>query len=379
MSVVEAETGTWLWTGDAAFARMQAAIEAAQSSVRLEVYACAACPLAERFRDALAAAARRGVRVQVLLDAFGSLRLSASFWAPLEEAGGHFRWFNPLGLRRGMFRDHRKLLVCDGAVAFVGGYNLLTEAEGDGVLRGWRDVGLALGGPRVGELAASFDTMFERADFEHPPFTRLRRTGLRAALGEPPCTVLLSGPGRGRNAFQRALLADLARARHVRLVAAYFLPTGRLLRALTRVARRGGRVELVLPGQSDVPLMRLAGQAFYERLLRSGVALYEYQPRVLHTKLIVVDDACYVGSSNLDARSLRINYELMVRLTRAEVVAEGARVFEDHRAHSQRVDRADWRQARSFWRKLTERWACLFLGRLDPLLMRVQLRRLRRR
>ena len=169
------------------------------------------------------------------------------------------------------------------------------------------------------------------------------------------------------------MLADLARARHVRIIAAYFFPTGRLRRALTRAVRRGGTAQLILPAKSDVPLSRLATRSLYERLLRAGVEIYEYQPQILHTKLVLVDDVCYAGSANLDARSLRINYELMVRLNHALLVENAGAIFEDHLLHSSQIDRRSWRASRGFWAKLKERWACFILARLDLAVMRHQL------
>ncbi len=366
----------WLRTGDDAFAAMLADIAAARRTVQFETYTLAYSPVGERFLAALTEAARRGVQVRVLVDAFGSFNLPDSFWDPLRRAGGDCRWFNPLTLRRLTFRDHRKLLVCDDAVAFVGGFNIAAEYEGDGVVRGWRDVGLRLTGPLVGSLAASFDELFERHDFEHPPFTRLRPATTRRSLVCADGEVLLNGPGRGPNAFKRALLRDLEAARDVQIVAAYFLPIGRLRRALARTARRGARLELVLAGKSDVWLSQLATRALYRRLLIAGAAIHEYQPQVLHSKLIVVDGAVYVGSANLDPRSLHINYELMLRLTQPAVVAEARDIVADHRRHSRRIELAGWQASRTAWARFKGRWACFLLGRLDRLVMFRQLREL---
>src|ERR1041385_2169109 len=130
----------WLRTGEEALAAMLDAIRAAQKQVRLEVYTFAASPLGGQFLDALVQARQRGARVQVMLDAIGSLSLPESFWEPLTCIGGEFRWFNPLKLGRLIYRDHRKLLVCDDGVAVIGGCNIAPEYQGDGVTGGWRDV-----------------------------------------------------------------------------------------------------------------------------------------------------------------------------------------------------------------------------------------------
>src|SRR5258708_10128250 len=134
-------TFRWLRTGEAALAAMLSAIQASQESVRLETYLFHAGPLAERFREALVLAARRGAKVRVLIDALGSLNLSAEFWDPLKKAGGEFVWFNPLSLTRWSCRDHRKILVCDDARAFIAGFKIADEYKGDSVTRAWRGTG----------------------------------------------------------------------------------------------------------------------------------------------------------------------------------------------------------------------------------------------
>jgi cardiolipin synthase len=368
----------WLRTGDEAFAAMLAAMDEACREIRLETYIFAASPLGETFRAALIRAAQRGVKVQVLVDAFGSVMLSADFWQPLVAAGGEFRWFNPLSLRRFHFRDHRKLLACDEGSAFVGGFNIAPEYEGDGVSRGWFDLGLELRGPMVRELNAAFDQMFARAAFRHKPLTPLRKSAARRRVELPDATLLLSGPGRGFNFSKRVPRTDLERARSVQIIAAYFLPTWRLRRALARVAQRGGRVQLILAGQSDVPISQLASRCLYTRLLRAGVEIYEYGPQILHAKLYLIDDVVYAGSANLDIRSLQINYELMVRVTEPATVAEARGIFAEKLALSRRVEPAEWQRSRTFWARLKQDWAYNLLARLDPYLARWRWRKLMR-
>src|SRR5437867_6716792 len=187
----------WLRTGDETFAVMLSTIDAAKTSIELESYIYSAGPIGERFRDALIRACHRGVRVQVLIDSFGSITLLDSFWQPLRKAGGEMRWFNPLTLRRFNIRNHRKLLICDRQVAFIGGFNIAPEWEGDGLTRGWRDLGLQLGGRLALQLSSSFDEMFARADFKHKRFIRLRRRPAKYHGSDAAGELLLSGPGRG--------------------------------------------------------------------------------------------------------------------------------------------------------------------------------------
>jgi len=352
------------------------AIDTARQSVRLEMYIYHPQGPGAVVREALVSAARRGVTVKVLVDAIGSDQLDDPFWSPLVGAGGAYRWFNPFHLRRVAIRNHRKLLVCDERLAIVGGFNLMPEIEGDGLARGWRDLAIELEGSLAGELAVSFDEMFVLADFRHGRFARFSRNRARHASTMPQAELLFSGPGRGRHPIKAALHRDLARARDVGIAMAYFVPTWRIRRLLARVARRGGRVRLLLPARSDVALAQLASRRSYAGLMRAGVEIHEFQPQVLHSKLIVVDDVTYVGSANLDHRSLHINYELMLRFSDPTMAREARERFELDLTHSARIDPRAWRRTRTFWEKLKEQWAWTVLVHWDATLARWQLKRL---
>ena len=366
MSPPSATSWRWLRTGDEAFAAMLAAIEAAQESIRLEVYIYADSPLGVKFLEALLAARERGVAVRVLVDALGSFTMSDSFWQPLRDAGGVAKLFNPIALKRMGIRNHRKLLVCDDEIAFVGGFNIAPEYEGNGVARGWKDLGMSLEGSLVAQLAASFDEMFELADFQHKRFPRLRRFALKRAKGNASEQLLLSGPGRGFNPIRRALQKDLHVANSAQIIVAYFLPTGRLWRAFGRVARRGGTMQLVLAGKTDVVLSQLAAQSLYRRLLKAGVEIHEYEPQILHAKLFVIDDIVYVGSANLDPRSLGINYELMLRIKNPTMAAEAREIINETLHNSRQIVWPEWKRTRTLWSRLKRRWAHFILARVDP-------------
>jgi cardiolipin synthase len=363
---------TWFFSGREIFPAMLAAIDAAKESVCLEIYTYAADALGQRFREAMIRARQRGACVRVLIDAVGSIGLASAFWQPLLAAGGEVRVFNPLTLRRWGIRNHRKLLVCDGRDAFVGGFNITSDYDGDGVTSGWCDLGLKVGGLLPGQLAATFDQMFARADFQHKRFIRLRKSTAQKLVLASDKQLLLSGPGRGRNPVKRALRMDLARANNVQIMAAYFLPPWRLRRDLTRIARHGGTAQLILPGKSDVLVSQLAGQSLYRRFLRAGVQINEYQPQILHAKLIIADDIVYVGSANLDPRSLDINYELMIRFENGDMAAQARAIFARSLTHCRQITREDWRRSRTIWRRLKQRWAYWLLVRIDPHLARRQ-------
>ncbi len=368
----------WLRNGQQALDAMLAAIAGARHSVRLETFIFRADAIGDAFMEALVAAQLRGAQVHVLCDAFGSFSLKSGYWGRLMAAGGDFRWFNPLHLHRIIYRNHRKLLVVDDQVAFIGGFNIAAEYCGDGVTRGWRDLGLQIKGAPTAALAESFDDLFARADLRHRRFQRVRRTQSDAVLAGHDWTLLMTGPGRGHHALKQFLQHDFAHAKSIRIMSAYFLPSLRLLRGLRRAARRGARVQLILAGQSDVRLMRMATRGLYPPLLRAGVEIYEYRPQILHAKMIVVDDVVYAGSANLDARSLGINYELVARLPDPRLAAEARDMFEADLIHCRRIDHEEHRRLRTLWQRTFERWAYFILARIDPYLARRQRRNLLR-
>ena len=351
-------------------------IAGARQSIRFETYIWRADSVGNRFRAALVAAAKRGVRVHVLVDGFGSASLPNQYWHDLTAAGGQARIFNPLSWRHLALRDHRKLLLVDHAVAVVGGFNIGTEYDGDGITKGWRDLGLELHQPQaLGQLAESFDSLFR----DH----RLRRWLLRpfrkGALRWPLYfrrigPVLFSGPRVVRHQFSLHLLRELKHAKHVQIMSAYFLPGFRLRRALRRIAHRGGTVELILAGKTDVAIAQTAARSIYGPLLRSGVRIWEYQPQVLHAKLALIDGTVFAGTSNLDARSLGINYELMVRLPDPVLAEEAAQSFSADLAQSREITLADWRSSRTWLTRIRGAWARFLLTKVDPWIARRQVR-----
>jgi cardiolipin synthase len=280
--MAEAHSFTWHGTGLSLLEAKLNAIAAARESVCLETFTFRDSDIGRRFRDALTAAARRGVRVRLLVDAFGSFGLERDYFNELVAAGGVMRWFNELRLASFSFRDHRKLLVVDNELALVGGCNIAPEYDGDGITAGWRDNGVSVRGPVVAVLAAEFDRQWERATgrrWTFPPGGMRQR-----ATGE--VEALFIKPGFGRNPLRDALRRDLATAQDVAITAAYFLPAHRLRHRLAQAVARGARVRVLLASKSDVRLMQLASRSLYRRLVHKGIEIWEYQPQVLHAKLI---------------------------------------------------------------------------------------------
>jgi cardiolipin synthase A/B len=346
------------------FARMLAAIEGAERYVLLEMYLIASGALAARFITALCAARARGLRVCVLLDGFGALGLRRADRRRLRDAGVELRFFNPLAAGKGfanLLRDHRKLLLADGRVAFVGGAGLTDEFAPEARRGPWRELMLEIEGPVVADWQRAFARTW-------------RRFGPELALPQPaPCAPDPHGaPGRLAlsEARQRSVLAsgvlrriDRACAR-VWIMSAYFVPSRRFRKVLRRTARRGVDVRLLLPGpRTDHPWVRQAARRFYGKLLRSGVTIWEYQPHMLHAKMILCDDWVSVGSSNLDRWSFRWNLEANQEIASAAAAQAAAQLFLVDFGASRQISRRHWRQ-RARLDRMRERIA----GALDRLL-----------
>lgn len=353
----------WHDTGENFLRAELDAITTAQASIRLEKFIFRASPVGEKFREALTAAARRGVQVTLLLDDVGCWGLPRNYFSEMTAEGGKVIWFNPMRCRFWVFRDHRKLLVVDEAKAFIGGCNIAPEYAGDGIFEGWRDGGIAIEGPVVQQLRDSFESQVGISGSETWRVRKKSRCGWVKAGAE--VSVLLSRPGLHKGVFEQALHSDLLHAQDVAITTAYFLPVGRVKRMLLRAAKHARSFRLLLPGKSDVPLLQVAARALYSRFLRCGVEIYEYQPQVLHAKVLIIDDIVYIGSSNLDPRSLSINFEIMLRIRSPELAQQVRRTYERDLDHSMRVKPLSWRKPSNWWQRLKQKVARFIFTRLD--------------
>ena len=363
---------TWFNTVDSGFASMLEAIDSACRTIDLEMYIFRNDAVGHDFRTALLDAQARGVKIRVMLDGLGSVTLASDYWNELVKGGGEFRLFNPVRITGPIFRDHRKLLAVDGKIAFIGGFNIGEEYRGDGIEHGWHDCGCRLDGPGVGVLVGAFEQMWQRSEHKRQFLPRLRKGSAdHRAMGER-LSLLLTGPGRAPFVMQETLLADIRKAKTINIISAYFLPPRKLLRGLMRAARAGVKVRLLLAGKTDVQVAMLAAHRLYHPLLKAGVEIYEYEPQILHTKCYLIDQTAYIGSANMDIRSLRINYELLVRCEDQSLAGTMLQFFEQALNHSKLISLADWKSHRNFWTKMKEEWAWLILARLDPWLSQAQ-------
>lgn len=343
--------------GTEAFAAMAAAVAAARHEVLLESYIFKDDRVGKAAAEFLRAAAERGVAVKVLADAVGSWGTHAAFWTHLGRHGIEVRLFHRLSHRPlyHAFRDHRKILVVDREMAFTGGMNIGDEyAVGEGGTPAWRDTHARVAGSPAWEMAVVFSEGWVRAGGE--PLVLATQTAEQPP--GVPTQLLDSRPGRGHIESAAVLGAIVGGARQrLWITNSYFAPRRAVVGLLGGAVRRGVDVRLLLPGPTDVPLVRHAGHGLYGRLLRRGVRLWEYQPSVLHAKTLVADDfVAVVGSSNLDYRSFRFNAECNLVMLGDQPARALVDAFEDDLARSSEIDYGSW-QRRSPWHRLGDRLA----------------------
>jgi cardiolipin synthase len=309
---------------------IEAAIAKAKHHVHLGYYIFDPRRTGARFRDALIARAKDGVSVRVLVDDVGSSALGRRFAQPMRDAGIKFARFNPVTFARIRsrldFRNHRKIVVCDGVTGFTGGINIadeyLPEAENEkprrekkrlarrGHLSPWRDTHLRVEGDAVRWLQLTFlddwyyATGYAGRDAHYfPPPTR---------TGDHLVQIVASGPDRDVEPIQKLYFAAIAGARErVFVTTPYFVPDDAILTALTTAALRGVDVRVLVPRRSDSLIVTAAARSYYDTVLAAGVRVYEYQPTMIHAKTLVVDDYfAAVGTANFDNRSFRLNFEI---------------------------------------------------------------------
>lgn len=326
--------------GGQAYPRMLAAIAEARRSVHLEVYAFAPEGVGVRFVEALGRAAGRGVDVQVQIDGWGSSRGGLVVADALRAAGCAVRIYNRmLALLIGRFgRNHRKILLIDDEVAFVGGINIGDENVDEGVRLAWADLALEIRGPQCARLGQMI-------------------RGEPAGSVDSALHLYLSGLGGGWRLRRRYLKAFATGRQRIYVAHGYFLPDHGIVHAITEAAQRGVEVHLLLAGRSDVPFARAATRSLHRRLLAAGVAIHEWNGSVLHAKVATVDGRrLLVGSFNLDPLSLA-NLETLVEVADSHLVAQAEAWIQDHFARSRPMTSVE----ASTW---LHRWLLDPLGRL---------------
>lgn len=295
-----------------------AAIHSAQHTIQLEYYTIHDDLTGRELAAALANAVRRDVKVQLIYDYIGCVDTPSSYFNNLAFHGVELLPFNKPSFKRGVYwfdkRDHRKMAIVDGQLAFLGGFNIGDEYSGraDRYQR-FRDLGLSVSGDAVSELVEIFNATKHLEHDEPIRSLRIRRPHRSVKGGGRASVVIISGGPRQRRSYIRETFqVNIASASEEILIATpYFVPGPRIIRSLLRAARRGVRVRLLLPARSDVRLVLLLGRSSYGTLLKGGVDIYELDREILHAKVMLIDgERTVIGSANLDQRSFHRNYEI---------------------------------------------------------------------
>lgn len=364
--------------------RMLAAIDAARHYLLLEMYLVASGEVADRLIQALLEAAERGVQVYLLLDDYGTMQLCEGDRKRLAQPNIHSVYYNPLPsystlynlyliiwqrTYHGLHRNHRKLLLIDGKVAFTGGTGITDEVDSPRApeLR-WRETMIEMTGPVLGDWQQLFTESWNR--YADAPLTLPAPTPAVIANGQPGRVTV--NEAHSRAGIQRSLLKQLRRARQrVWFATAYFIPSWSIRRKLQRAARAGVDVRLLLPGPiTDHPGARYASHRYYGRLLKSGIHIYEYGARFFHAKTVLCDNWVSIGSCNFDRWNLQWNLEANQEIDDPQLAATVAALFGNDFAHSLEYTAGEWQQ-RS-WHLRALEW---FWGRVDFLSLKIRQRR----
>lgn len=302
-----------LLNGDQIFPALMGAIRGARETLNFLTFVYWQGEIARETAAALAAAARRGVEVRVLLDDYGSIQMDKSLVEQMEEAGCRVCYFNPLRwytISRYNYRTHRKILVADGRVGFTGGVGIADEWTGDAEDSDhWRDDHFRVQGPAVHHLQGAFAQNWRSGTGEvlagprfFPPLEPAGASAVMPILGEPM---------RASDVELGYWLSLAAARERIEIATPYFVPRPGLLRTFADTARRGVAVRLLVPGaHNDSSFVRRVSRIFYRPLLEAGVRIFEYHPTMMHAKAISADDDwAVIGSANFDNRSFELNYE----------------------------------------------------------------------
>lgn len=317
----------------------------AKRRIWIETYILGDDAAGQRVLRLLAQRAAEGLEVRLMVDAVGSLELPSDWLAEVEAAGGKVHVFHSFGfalwekMRLSVLnrRNHRKLIVIDDRAAYVGGMNLVDPAESTGSAA-WRDVHLRIEGPAVAEVAAAMQRLWQRAHGQRVKWPKWPLARLADPAGEALLLFDSLPALRMRRAARvfRTLIRSARRS--VTLSMAYFIPQGAVLRELFKARRRGVTVRVIVPAESDVPLVHWAAEHFFARLLKHGIRIYQRRDRMLHGKVMLVDDRwSLVGSCNLDPRSLRWNLECLAVIRSTALAATMRRILAFELRNSQRV------------------------------------------
>ena len=349
-----------LENGDEIFPAMLEAIRGARTNINFETYIYWSGEIGKQFADALAERARAGVKVNMLVDWAGSIKMDDELLKEMEDAGVAIHKYRPLkwyNLGRLNNRTHRKLLIVDGRVAFTGGVGIADAWTGHAQdPEHWRDLHFRVEGPVVSQFQAAFNDNWIKT-------TGVVLNGVEyfpalSATGGMDAHLFIASPAGGSESMHLMYLMAIAAAeRSIDLQAAYFVPDDLIMKALVSARHRGVRIRVTVPGKHiDSTTVKLASKAHWGELLKAGIEVYEYQPTMMHNKMLIVDGLMVsVGSTNFDVRSFRLNDEASLNVYNREFATRMTAVFEDDLKPTVRYTYEMWK-ARPWKQKFMEKF-----------------------
>ena len=354
----------WFYPGGRdRLAAMLELIRNARESLKIAFYIFATDESGVVVRDALAEAARRGVAVHLIVDGFGAAA-DRAFFAPMIEVGGTYSSFIGKWTRRYLIRNHQKMVIADGKIAMLGGFNVENGYFAPPGKDGWSDLAFTVEGPVVARIGDWFDELLDWVSHPAAQFRSISRKVHWWDCGSGPVQVLIGGPSRGLSSWAREVGRDLVEGERLDMIMAYFSPWPRLQKRIQRIARHE-QTRLVFPAWSDNGATIGAARALYSKLLKAGARIWEFQPSKLHTKLIVLDNAVYLGSANFDMRSLYLNLEIVLRIEDAGLAECLRRYLEHHLTAAEEITPAIHAARATWYNRLRWRLSWFLVGVLD--------------
>ena len=340
-------------------------IARAKKSIQMFFYMFGDDATGREVRDALVTAANNGVHVQLIIDSFGSGNVSDRFFDALVEAGGCYHCFST---RKGLgyiIRNHQKILIADSAHALVGGFNITDDYFGRAGDNSWEDLGIIVSGVQAQKLSDYFEDLARASNNGKVRYRSIRNIIHQWRPGIGQVQWLLGGPTNRISPWAITFKRSLEANKRFDIVSAYFSPSQTILRRLAKAAKHNKRSRLVVAGKTDNNATIAAARLLYRYLMRRKTRIFEFQSRPLHMKLMVIDDTVYIGSANLDVRSMFINLEIMVRIKDAGLALHMRKLTDELVTQSEEQTRILLKARDSYWSRFKAALAYFLVNSVD--------------
>ena len=340
-------------------------IARAEKSIQMFFYMFGDDATGREVRDALVTAANNGVHVQLIIDSFGSGNVSDRFFDALVEAGGCYHCFST---RKGLgyiIRNHQKILIADSAHALVGGFNITDDYFGRAGDNSWEDLGIIVSGAQAQKLSDYFEDLARASNNGKVRYSSIRNIIHQWRPGIGQVQWLLGGPTNRISPWAITFKRSLEAGKRVDIVSAYFSPSQTILRRIAKAAKHNKGSRLVVAGKTDNNATIAAARLLYRYLMRRKTRIFEFQSRPLHMKLMVIDDTVYIGSANLDVRSMFINLEIMVRIKDAGLALHMRKLIDELVTQSEEQTRILLKARDSYWSRFKAALAYFLVNSAD--------------